>query len=57
MENEEIRLAARKHGVPVWKIARELGVSEQTLYRWFRVPLSKETEKAVWESIERLGVR
>lgn len=57
MENAEIRMEARKRGVPVWKIARELGISEQTLYRWLRVPISDELEKAMREIIERLSVR
>ena len=56
MENEKVRYAARIAKVPLWRIAIAIGVSEPTLTRWLRVPLSPEREAAVMSAIERLGV-
>ena len=54
MENEKIRKAARVAGVPLWKIAQYVGVSEPTLTRWLRTQLSEEREKAIMEAISKL---
>ena len=55
MENETIRRAARKHAVPLWKVAIEIGVSEATLTRWLRTPLDKERYELVETAIQKLG--
>lgn len=55
MANEKVRNAARLARVPLWKIAIAIGVSEPTLTRWLRVPLSPEREAAIMSAIERLG--
>lgn len=52
--NENIRLRARGAGVPLWAVARELQISESTLTRWLRVPLSAEQEHDIKAAIERL---
>lgn len=39
MENREIRLMARGRGVQMWRIAKAIGVSEPTLFRWMREKL------------------
>lgn len=54
-ENEQIRKAARVAGVPLWKIAAVVGVSEPTLIRWMRFPLSQEKESRIMEAISTLG--
>lgn len=53
-ENEDVRKAARVADVPLYAVARELGISEPTLYRWLRSPLSADREKDVLGAIERL---
>jgi len=45
MANMDIRLMARGAGVPLWKIAQALGISEPTMTRKFRNKFS-DTEKA-----------
>lgn len=54
MENMRIRKAARIAGVPLWKIAEFIGVSEPTLTRWMRTPLPDDKEKAIMEAISKL---
>ncbi|WP_283619135.1 hypothetical protein [Flavonifractor plautii] len=53
-ENEQIRRAARVAGIPLWKIAAEIGVSEPTFMRWMRFPLPKEKEAQIIEAISTL---
>ena len=54
LNNQEIRLMARGAGVPLWRIADALKVSEPTLTRLLRKELP-ETEKArIVEIIEQL---
>lgn len=53
--NQEVREAARKMGVKHWQIAEHLGISEPTIMRWLRVPLSKEREQAIMTAIEELA--
>lgn len=54
MENEKIRKTARAAGIPLWKIAITIGVSEPTLTRWLRIPLSAEREMLIMTAIENL---
>lgn len=53
--NEPVRTAARVAGVPLWAVANRIGVSEPTLLRWLRIPLSEEKEKDIMEAISELG--
>ena len=59
MENEKVRRAARIADVPLWRVAQQAGISEPTLTRWLRVPLSEEREQRLLEAISALngGVR
>jgi len=54
-ENEAIRRMARSAGIPLWKVAATLGVSEPTLTRWLRFPLSASKEKSIMEAITALS--
>ncbi len=54
-ENEKIRRAARVADVPLYRIARELGVSEPTMTRWLRFPLPEDKEAKILGAIERLS--
>ena len=55
MENEVIRKAARVAGVPLWRVADEVGISEPTISRWLRRPLSQEREDMLLAAINRLS--
>lgn len=54
-ENSKVRNTARVANVPQWKIAEYLGISEPTITRWLRTPLSADKEKAVMEAIEAIA--
>ena len=53
--NDWLRLKARGSGVPLWRIAQELGISEPTLTRWLRVPLQEGRRKLIMEAINKLS--
>lgn len=42
--NEQLRDYAKSKGVLLHEAASEMGISEPTLFRWFRLKLSKERE-------------
>lgn len=52
--NERIRKAAKGAGLPLWRVAAELGVSEPTLLRWLRFPLPEDKEWQIMAAIESL---
>lgn len=54
MENREIRKMARVAGIPLWRVAAAIGISEPTLTRWLRFPLPADKENRVVEAISRL---
>lgn len=33
---DDLRMLAKMKGVPMWKIAEKIGISEPTLFRWMR---------------------
>lgn len=53
--NELIRKSARIAGVPLWKVANAVGISEPTLCRWLRFPLSPEKETRILAAIKSLS--
>lgn len=55
MENKTVRRAARAAGVPLWRVAAAVGVSEPTLTRWLRVPLPADKEQRVMAAISELA--
>lgn len=55
MENQDVRRAARGAGVPLWRVAAEIGVSEPTIHRWLRFPLSAEKKEQIMEAIRSLA--
>ena len=52
--NRKIRAAAVAEGVPIYKIAMELGISEVTLYRYLRTELPEEKKTAILAAIDKL---
>lgn len=55
MANMTIRLRAKSRGVPLWKVADALGISEPTLFRWLRRELPKEKCEEILGIIDRLA--
>lgn len=53
--NQKVREQAQKMGVKHWQIAEHLGISEPTIMRWLRVPLSEERERAIMAAIKELA--
>lgn len=53
-ENGVVRAAARVAGVPLWRVAAAIGVSEPTLTRWLRVPLPEDKERRIMAAIAAL---
>ena len=53
--NRKIRAAAVAAGVPMYKIAMELNISEVTLYRYLRTELPEEKKSAILEAIDKLS--
>lgn len=47
MDNEKIKVMLKNNGIPYWKLADELGVSENTVMRMMRKPLSEDKATAV----------
>lgn len=54
-ENLEVRKSARAAGVPLWAIAKTIGVSEPTLTRWLRFPLPEDKERRIMAAIAALS--
>lgn len=52
--NLAVREAAKNAGVPLWKIAEALGISEATIVRWLRVDLSPEKKEKIMCAISSL---
>ena len=55
LKNAEVRRAARARGIPLWKIAEKLGISEASMTRWLRVELSEERRSAIFRAIAALS--
>ena len=58
--NQNVRKKLKEAGIRHWQIAMHIGISEPTLCRWLRVPLSAEREKMILTAIDNLakgGVR
>ncbi|MBP3479416.1 MAG: hypothetical protein J6K03_08040 [Oscillospiraceae bacterium] len=53
--NQTVRGAAKRSGVKHWQIAMYIGVSENTLLRWLRAPLSAEREKTIMKAIDTIA--
>ena len=53
--NRKIRAAAVAAGVPIYKIAMELGISEVTLYHYLKTELPEEKKKAILAAIDKLS--
>lgn len=57
MKNQKVRLMAKGSGIALWEVAKTLGISEATLTRRLRMPLSLEQEKEIVDIINKLKKR
>ena len=57
MKNQKVRLMAKGSGIALWEVARALGISEATLTRRLRMPLTPEQEKEIVDIINKLKKR
>lgn len=53
--NADVRMAAWSAGVPLWKVAVELGVNEMTISRWMRAELPVEKKERILTAIQKLA--
>lgn len=52
--NNDIRVLARKAGVPLWSVAEKIGIRENTLYYRLRYELTEEQRKEIVSAIKEL---
>lgn len=55
MNNTDIRKCAKTHGVRLWQIADELGISEITMSRKLRYELSEDEKQKILDIINELA--
>ena len=55
LKNVEIRQAAKKAQVPMWRVARSLGCSENTLTRRLRDEFTPETKAEILGIIAQIA--
>ena len=51
MKNKDIRVCAMEHGVKLWEIAKQLGISPETISRRLRRELTDEEKEAMMQAI------
>lgn len=57
MANTDIRRLAKANDVPLWRICRELSISEPTMTRRLRYELQEDDKAKYREIIKRLAER
>ena len=55
IKNDEIRKRIKLKHLTQWRVAMELGVSEQTFIRWLRTELPEEKKAARLAAIDKLS--
>lgn len=55
MKNKEIRIYAMEHGVRLWEIAKQMGISPETLSRRLRRELSTEEKERMMQAIREVN--
>lgn len=53
--NMDLRFYAKGHGVTLWQIAKQYGVSEPTIIRRLRVPFNAEQKAEFRAAVEKLA--
>lgn len=52
MANSDIRKAAKEKGIPLWRVAQMLQISEASMTRMLRIELSPEDKARILRAIE-----
>ncbi len=52
--NERLRETMRAKNVPLWKLAKQIGIHEITLQRWLRLELDAEHSKRVNDALNEI---
>ena len=54
MENLQLRSLLKMKGIPFWKICDVIGISEPTMTRWMRTPLTKDRYEKIFSAIQQI---
>ena len=54
MNNADLKAMIRSAGLAQWRVALEVGISENTLIRWFRTELPPEKQERIYQAIKNL---
>lgn len=54
MENQDIRNYLRVRKIPIYRVAHKVGISEMTMFRWLRIPLTGEHRRKVIDAIHEI---
>ena len=57
MKNSDIRVCAIEHGVRMWELADQLGISPETLSRKLRRELEPAEKERMIQAIQTIAVR
>jgi len=52
--NGDIRTAIQESNLYKWQVAQQLGIHENTFYRWMRKEMSLDKKKIVMEAISKI---
>lgn len=55
ISNEQLKFEIKKNGLTQWQLADLMGISESTLIRKLRHPLSEDEEKKILDLIHEHG--
>lgn len=55
--NQDLRDYARSNLLFIWQVAKEMGISEQTLHTWLRNELTEEKRKKFINAVDNLKVK
>lgn len=56
MPNLDVRFKARSLSVPLWKVAKAMGIGTNTLYTRLRKELSAEEKQKFFDVIQRVAI-
>lgn len=54
LNNQDMRYLLKLNKITFWKLAEVIGISEPTITRWMRVPLTKERFDRIINAIDQI---
>lgn len=54
MQNLQVRGFLKMKGIPFWKIAEVIGISEPTMTRWMRTPLTTDHYEKIMDAVRKI---